>query len=171
MPHPTSSELAHAARSPHRHDLGGCNYRQAHWHFGFKEGLIAEVVDQAFTEAERAYWRGLAEAGELSFDVLMDAHLSIINARCGRIVATTLPEVMQSNGPVREAFVRGYERNLGHWVGWIRELTADPAPERLAGALFGSVLGLNVMRMFDERIDVEGGLIALGELLLRGAAV
>ncbi|MER6386453.1 TetR/AcrR family transcriptional regulator [Streptomyces sp. NPDC001250] len=144
------------------------------WHFGSKDGLIVEVIDQAFRTAEQEYRRRLRASGTLSFDLLIDAHLAVIDAPCGRVLTTTLPEVMRAEGPLRDAYLRGYERTKLLWAEYLEQLVARspglPDAKDLATVLFGSGIGVNTLHSLDTLVDREGGLHALKHLLNLAAA-
>ncbi|MFX0579511.1 TetR/AcrR family transcriptional regulator [Nocardia nepalensis] len=146
------------------------------WHFGSKDGLIVEVIKHAFATAVEEYRKRIAEAGNLSLAVLIDAHLSVVNGPCGRTFATVLPEVMLAPGPIRDAYIAGYENSRQFWVDAVGQITADapdmPDSATLADALFGSGIGVNVMHRLDESVDPATGLGALRqvfELALRSS--
>jgi AcrR family transcriptional regulator len=146
------------------------------WHFGSKDGLIVEVVKHAFATAVSEYRKRIAEAGDLGLAVLIDAHLAVVNGPCGRTFATVLPEVMLAPGPIRDAYLEGYENSRQFWVDAVGRITADapdmPDPATLADALFGSGIGVNVMHRLDESVDPATGLGALRqvfELALRSS--
>ncbi|KUN03494.1 hypothetical protein AQI95_23675 [Streptomyces yokosukanensis] len=149
-------------------DRAGISRGSVSWHFGSKDGLIVEVIDQAFRTAQQEYRRRLA-SGTLSFDLLVDAHLAVVGAPCGRVLTTTLPEVMRAEGPLRDAYLRGYERTRLLWVEYLEQLVAQspglPDAKHLATILFGSGIGVNTLHSLDALVDREGGLGALKHLL------
>ncbi|MEU7218366.1 TetR/AcrR family transcriptional regulator [Nocardia iowensis] len=138
------------------------------WHFGSKDGLIVEVVTHAFATAEQEYRKRIAEAGTVTLGVLIDAHLAVVDAPCGRTFATVLPEVMLAPGPIRDAYVAGYQNSRRFWVDAVREVTADapgmPDPATLADVLFGSAIGVNVMHRLDAGVDPGTGLGSLQQV-------
>ncbi len=150
-------------------DRAGISRGSVAWHFGSKDGLIAEVVEQAFRTAEEEYRRRLGESGALSFDLLIDAHLAVVNAPCGRVFAAVLPEVMRGESPLREAYLRGYERTRQQWIGYLEQLVAAspglPDAKDLATILFSSGVGVNTLHTLDSLVDREGGFAALKQLL------
>ncbi|WP_158885149.1 TetR/AcrR family transcriptional regulator [Amycolatopsis anabasis] len=150
-------------------DRAGISRGSIAWHFGSKEGLIAEVIDHAFATAEHEYRRRLDGSGSLSFAQLVDAHLAVVNAPCGRIFATALPEAMLEDGPLRTAYLRGYERSRALWIEYLERLVADnpglPEAKHLATMLFSSGIGANVLHHLDGPIDRAGGFASLGRVL------
>lgn len=138
------------------------------WHFGSKDGLIVEVIERAFTTAEEEYRRRLPQSGPLSFDLLVDAHLAVVDAPCGRVFATVLPEVLGGEGPLRDAYVRGYERTRQVWIGYLERITAGtpglPDAKSLASIVFGSGVGVNTLHSLDGLVDREAAFEALKQL-------
>ncbi|MBH1935433.1 TetR/AcrR family transcriptional regulator [Streptomyces sp. AV19] len=146
------------------------------WHFGSKDGLIVEVIEHAFRTAAEEYGRRVPESGPLSFDLLVDVHLAVIDTRCGRVFVTVLPEVMRSEGPLRDAYVRGYERTRALWVGYLERIVARhpglPDAKDLATVVFGTGVGVNTLHSLNGLVDRESGFAALKQLfgLASGAA-
>ncbi|MFI9508385.1 TetR/AcrR family transcriptional regulator [Nocardia sp. NPDC052566] len=146
------------------------------WHFGSKDGLIVEVVQHTFETAVQEYRKRIADAGEMTLEVLIEAHLAVVAGTCGRVFATVLPEVMLAPGPIRDAYVAGYDNSRRFWIDAVGRITADvpdmPDPATLADVLFGSAIGVNVMHRLDESVDPATGLGALHtifDLAMRGA--
>ncbi|GAA0404723.1 TetR/AcrR family transcriptional regulator [Streptomyces luteireticuli] len=138
------------------------------WHFGSKEGLIAEVIGNAFGTAERMYRERLPETGPLAFGTLVDAHLAVVDAPCGRVFATVLPEVMSAPGPLRDAYVHGYEHTRRVWIGYLERITAHapglPDAKSLATIVFGSGVGVNTLHSLDGLVDRAEAFAALKTL-------
>ncbi|MGK5638400.1 TetR/AcrR family transcriptional regulator [Streptomyces sp. URMC 126] len=157
-------------------DRAGISRGSVAWHFGSKEGLIVEVIGQAFRSAEDEYRRMLPETGPLTFDALLDAHLTVVDAPCGRVFATVLPEVMGGPGPLRDAYVRGYEGTRRVWVGYLERITSGapglPDAKSLASLVFGSGVGVNTLHGLDGLVDRTEAFAALRTLfeLAGGAA-
>ncbi|WP_223767141.1 TetR/AcrR family transcriptional regulator [Streptomyces huiliensis] len=149
-------------------DRAGISRGSVAWHFGSKEGLIVEVIGQAFRSAEEEYRRVLPESGPLTFDALLDAHLSVVDASCGRVFATVLPEVMGGPGPLRDAYVKGYEGTRRVWVGYLERITAGtpglPDAKSLASLVFGSGVGVNTLHGLDGLVDRAEAFAALRTL-------
>ncbi|MBC2876138.1 MULTISPECIES: TetR/AcrR family transcriptional regulator [Streptomyces] len=149
-------------------DRAGISRGSVAWHFGSKEGLIVEVIGQAFHAAEEEYRRVLPETGPLTFDALLDAHLTVVDAPCGRVFATVLPEVMGGPGPLRDAYVRGYEGTRRVWIGYLERITAGtpglPDAKSLASLVFGSGVGVNTLHGLDGLVDRAEAFAALRTL-------
>ncbi|MFD0383701.1 TetR/AcrR family transcriptional regulator [Streptomyces stramineus] len=108
-------------------DRAGISRGSVAWHFGSKDGLIVEVIEHAFHRACEEYRLRLPETGPLTFDLLIDTHLAVIDAPCGRVFVTVLPEVMRGEGPLRDAYVSGYERTRGcGWAIWSGSWRSTP---------------------------------------------
>ncbi|WP_053160911.1 TetR/AcrR family transcriptional regulator [Streptomyces caatingaensis] len=139
------------------------------WHFGSKEGLIAEVIGHAFRTAERMYRERLPETGPLSFGALVDAHLAVVDAPCGRVFATVLPEVMGAPGPLRDAYVHGYEHTHRVWIAYLERIAPRtpglPDAKSLAAVVFGSGVGVNTLHGLDGLVDRAEAFAALKALV------
>ncbi|GAA0449201.1 TetR/AcrR family transcriptional regulator [Streptomyces sp. NPDC046215] len=149
-------------------DRAGISRGSVAWHFGSKDGLIVEVIEHAFHRACEEYRLRLPETGPLTFDLLIDTHLAVIDAPCGRVFVTVLPEVMRGEGPLRDAYVSGYERTRGLWVGYLERLVAQhpalPDAKDLATVVFGSGVGMNTLHSLDGLVDRKGAFTALKRL-------
>ncbi|MFD9791118.1 TetR/AcrR family transcriptional regulator [Streptomyces sp. NPDC059070] len=155
-------------------DRAGISRGSVAWHFGSKDGLIVEVIEQAFGAAEEEYRRRLPASGPLSFGLLVDAHLAVMDAPCGRVFATVLPEVLRDAGPLRDAYVRGYEQTRRVWVGYLERIAAAapglPDAKSLASIVFGSGIGVHTLHHLDGLVDREGAFAALKQLFALATA-
>ncbi|WP_083880892.1 TetR/AcrR family transcriptional regulator [Nocardia araoensis] len=135
------------------------------WHFGSKDGLIVEVVKDAFAAALDQYRKRIGKVGTITLGTLIDAHLAVMTSHSGRVFATVLPEVMLAPGPIRDAYIAGYENSRRFWVDALSEILSGtpgmPDPGPLSDVLFGSTIGINVMHRLEDSIDPIGGLGSL----------
>lgn len=149
-------------------DRAGISRGSVAWHFGSKDGLIVEVIELAFRTAEEEYGRRLPHSGPLSFDALVDAHLAVVDAPCGRVFATVLPEVLGDEGPLRDAYIEGYERTRQVWIGYLERIIQDtpglPDAKSLASIVFGTGIGLHTLHNLDGLVDREAAFAALKQL-------
>lgn len=149
-------------------DRAGISRGSVAWHFGSKDGLIVAVIEHAFRTAAEEYRRQVPETGPLSFDLLVDAHQAVMEAPCGRVFATVLPEAMRSEGPLRNAYQQGYQLTRRLWTGYTERLVAEnpglPDAPSLATIIFGSGVGMNTLHTLDGLVDREGGFAALKRL-------
>jgi AcrR family transcriptional regulator len=152
-------------------ELAGISHTSVGWHFSSKDGLVCAVTEAAF-EAVFARFAALAQDdAPPTVARFLEAHRDITASTPGRVFARILPEVVLSDGRLREIYIDGYRR--------IRELaTAYLEPVVLAAgtgvdastfasALFASGAGVNLARGFDPGTPRRSGFAVVGQVFSR----
>jgi len=148
-------------------DRAGISHTSVSWHFGSKDGLVCAVTEAAFQAVFASFAALAGQGAPPTVARFLQAQLDITASTPGRVFARVLPEVVLSQGRLREIYIDGCRR--------IRELTAaylEPAvlasgtgldAGLFASALFASGAGVNLARGFDPGTPRRAGFAAVGQ--------
>lgn len=142
-------------------EAAGVSRGSVFWHFGSKQGLLAEVVEQAFGQWERADL--VADVGEaVGLEAIrraVESHRRFLSEH-GRVIRLFYVLMFEALGPKPElaptfAHVHAGLRNLG--ARWISrgiaagEIRADLQPEAAASVIIGALGGVVYQWLLDPQ--------------------
>lgn len=125
------------------------------WHFGSKEGLVVEVVNNAFDMLCDRVGAVFDAPGDKTWERALTAQSVMLTDERFRIFATLGLQAMAADNAVGSAFAAGHRRVRDLYADYLfrNSLVPDAHGARnTATALRAMTLGLNIQRRFDDEI-------------------
>lgn len=125
------------------------------WHFGSKEGLVVEVIGNAFEMLCDRVTAVFDAPGEKTWERALTAQAVMLTDERFQIFGTLGLQAMTAQGPLAEAFAEGQRRVRELYADYLFSsgLVGDQRRARdAATALRAMTLGLNIQRRFDPEV-------------------
>jgi len=165
----------------HIAEVAGISQGSIFWHFQSKQGLLLEVIDQAFGQWERGVLAPLiASQRPADLPAVIDAYATFARKNpevAGRLFFILVSEALRPDSDLGDAYARIYERFRGYCRAWVDGAMAngscrtDLDAEATATLIVGALAGIfQQWLVAGERMDFERANDDLAKILSRGVA-